>query len=34
MSDWREEKELSQRLFEHTQEALEAAMTRGCEDWP
>ena len=34
MSDWREEKELSQRLFEHTHEALEAAMTRGCEDWP
>ena len=34
MSDWRAEKELSQRLFEHTQEALEAAMTRGCEDWP
>ena len=34
MSDWREEKELSQRLFEHTQEILEATMTRGCEDWP
>ena len=34
MSDWREQKELSQRLFEHTQEALEAAMNRGCEDWP
>ena len=34
MSDWREEKDLSQRLFEHTQEALEATMTRGCEDWP
>lgn len=34
MSDWREQNELSQRLFEHTQEALEVAMRRGCEDWP
>ena len=34
MSDWREQNELSQRLFEQTQEALEVAMSRGCEDWP
>ncbi len=34
MSDWREQNELSQRLFEHTQAALETAMLRGCEDWP
>ena len=34
MSDWREQNELSQRLFERTQEALKAAMLRGCEDWP
>ena len=34
MSDWREQNELSQRLFEHTQAALEIAISRGCEDWP
>ena len=34
MSDWREQTQLSQRLFEHTQEALESIITRGCEDWP
>ena len=34
MSDWREQNQLSQRLFEHTQEALGVAMMRGCEDWP
>ena len=34
MSDWREQNALSQRLFEHTQKALETAMQRGCEDWP
>ena len=34
MSDWREQNALSQRLFEHTQQALDAAMKRGCEDWP
>ena len=34
MSDWREQTALSQRLFEHTKEALDVAMKRGCEDWP
>ena len=34
MSDWREQTALSRRLFEHTKEALEVAMKRGCEDWP
>ena len=34
MSDWREQNELSQRLFERTKAALEASMDRGCEDWP
>ena len=34
MSDWREQNELSQRLFEHTQGALELIITRGCQDWP
>ena len=34
MSDWREQNELSQRLFEHTQGALESIITRGCQDWP
>ena len=34
MSDWREQNQLSQRLFEHTQEALDSIITRGCEDWP
>ena len=34
MSDWREQTALSRRLFEHTKEALEIAMKRGCEDWP
>jgi hypothetical protein len=34
MSDWREQNALSQRLFEHTQQALDVAMKRGCEDWP
>lgn len=34
MSDWREQTALSQRLFEHTREALDVAMKRGCEDWP
>ena len=34
VSDWREQNELSQRLFGHTQAALEVAMLRGCEDWP
>ncbi|GIS44471.1 MAG: hypothetical protein Ct9H90mP16_15410 [Candidatus Poseidoniales archaeon] len=34
MSDWREQNQLSQRLFEHTQQALESVIIRGCEDWP
>ncbi len=34
VSDWREQNALSQRLFEHTQAALEVAMMRGCVDWP
>ena len=34
MSDWREQNQLSQRLFEHTQQALETVIIRGCEDWP
>jgi hypothetical protein len=34
MSDWREQNQLSQRLFEHTQEALDSIIIRGCEDWP
>jgi len=34
VSDWREQNALSQRLFEHTQAALEVAMLRGCVDWP
>ena len=34
MSDWREQNQLSQRLFEHTQAALDTIITRGCEDWP
>ena len=34
MSDWREQNQLSQRLFEHTKAALEATIIRGCQDWP
>ncbi len=34
MSDWREQNQLSQRLFEHTKDALDSIIVRGCEDWP
>jgi hypothetical protein len=34
MSDWREQNQLSQRLFSRTREALAVAMARGCLDWP
>ena len=34
MSDWREQNQLSQRLFEHTKAALDTAIVRGCQDWP
>ena len=34
MSDWREQNQLSQRLFLRTREALSVAMARGCQDWP
>ncbi|MDP6899800.1 MAG: hypothetical protein QGF94_03080 [Candidatus Thalassarchaeaceae archaeon] len=34
MSDWREQNQLSQRLFSRTREALAVAMARGCQDWP
>jgi len=34
MSDWREQTQLSQRLFEHTKDALETVIIRGCQDWP
>ncbi|MBN16823.1 MAG: hypothetical protein CMB37_01515 [Euryarchaeota archaeon] len=34
MSDWREQSQLSQRLFQQTRKSLENMMSRGCEDWP
>jgi hypothetical protein len=34
MSDWREQNQLSSRLFERTRQAMREAMARGCADWP
>ncbi|MDP6888673.1 MAG: hypothetical protein QF454_01430 [Candidatus Thalassarchaeaceae archaeon] len=34
MSDWREQNQLSQRLFEHTKGVLDSTIIRGCQDWP